>query len=107
MGRATVFALLFGTAAFVCAAPVPPENDAARLSRIFGTKSDPSENAKYEMDGEKLRITATAWEALANMPRNAFGRPIFANRFPDLRPEGAPRVWREVAGDFAVIVRVG
>ncbi len=93
MVRVTAIALLFVAAAFVCAAPVPPENDAARMARIYGVRANPDDDAKYEMDGEKLRVFLLPRE---HSPHN-YWRPT---------PEQGSRVWREVTGDFTAVVRV-
>jgi hypothetical protein len=101
MVRAVLAACL--CAAAVYAAPVPPENDVARMVRIFGTKSDPGENARFEMVGDKLRIMLPAHEAFSKLTPRV--RAQLRNDY--FLPDGAPRVWQELDGDFTVTVRVG
>ncbi len=100
--------LVFLLAPLAIAAPIPKENDAARMTRIYGVKSDPTETATFNMLGDKLRITTPAWADLATMPRNARGLVIDRTRsLPDFGPRWTPRVWQELPGDFTLVVRVG
>ncbi|MBA4062147.1 MAG: hypothetical protein C0501_00245 [Isosphaera sp.] len=73
----------------VLAAPVPKEDDAARMVRIFGTRDDPDKDCTFEMAGDRLRVKIPA------------KHHSLSQRF-----QNAPRVWREVAGDFTAVVRV-
>jgi hypothetical protein len=73
------------------AAPAPKETDAARLRRIYGVPDDPTGDAKFEMNGDQLRIA---------IPARRVGRD------PDRKLPGCPRVWHDVEGDFAAVVRV-
>ena len=75
----------------LAAAPVPKEDDAARMRRIYGSAHDPDQGAAFKPSGDTLRITLPqerrlldAWNKIAN----------------------APRVWRDVRGDFTVSARV-
>jgi hypothetical protein len=91
----------------VVAAPVPKENDAARMVRIYGTRADPKDDAKYEMQSDALRVLSPARELPPPEVRGE--RPT-----PEQRelsswkptPDGGSRVCREVSGDFTATVRV-
>jgi regulation of enolase protein 1 (concanavalin A-like superfamily) len=75
------------------AAPVPKRNDAARLKEIYGTWDDPDKDCAFAFKGDKLGISLpAAWHVL----------------WPSLRgsTNNAPRVLREVEGDFTAVVRV-
>jgi hypothetical protein len=76
------------------AAPVPKETDAARLRRIYGVPDDPDKDAKFEMNGDQLRITIPARR-----------RPL-DDGSPEPQLPGSPRAWHEVEGDFTAVVRV-
>src|SRR5438093_620042 len=71
------------------AAPVPKEVDAGRMRRSYGEAIDPDRDCKFEMLVEKLRLTIP-------------GKPHFVER----KLGNAPRVAREVEGDFTITVRV-
>jgi regulation of enolase protein 1 (concanavalin A-like superfamily) len=87
-----VLAFALGCAgAGVVAAPVPKENDAARMLRIYGTTVDPDKDCAFEMAGEKLRIM---------IPAKHHSRSLNSTQW------NAPRVARVVEGDFTVTVRV-
>jgi regulation of enolase protein 1 (concanavalin A-like superfamily) len=74
----------------VLAAPVPKEDDAARiLRRTYGETIDRDGDCKFEMPSEKLRLTIP-------------GKPHFLER----KLNNAPRVAREIEGDFTITVRV-
>lgn len=75
----------------VAAAPVPKEDDAARMRRIYGTPEDPDKDCTFKMVGDKLRIEIPAKHHSMNP------NPGFMN---------APRVVGEVEGDFTAVVRV-
>jgi len=72
------------------AAPVPPDDDAARIRRTFGSPYDPDHQFRFTMEKNALRIAVPALKVDQidgpNLPRSA-------------------RVWREVEGDFTVAVR--
>lgn len=96
-----VAAFAFVAVPFVAvAAPVPKDDDAARLARIYGTKSDPARDATFELTGEVLRIHIPKRE----LPPGTL-RPL-GQEFPEFAPTVAPRVWRDVQGDFTATVRV-
>ncbi len=88
MPRVLLLALVLP--AFAVAAPVPKASD-ERLRQLFGEPTDPDKDCKFELDGKKLRITV----------------PATAHRLDaDHKLGNAPRVVREVTGDFSAQVRV-
>src|SRR5438094_9162880 len=90
MFRSLALALLAAGPVALVAAPVPPENDQARMRRIYGTVSDPDDgDCSFTMLGEKLRIGARG--------------PHFLFWGQQANPAC---VMREVEGDFSVEVRV-
>ncbi|MCI0703325.1 MAG: DUF1349 domain-containing protein [Planctomycetia bacterium] len=106
MRRATVFAIVVCASAFAVAAPVPKEDDAARMVRIYGTRANPKDEARYEMRGDALRVFLPACEI---PPRRDFERPTPQQQaLWDWKrtPEDGSRVWRAVRGDFMAVVRV-
>jgi hypothetical protein len=89
MSRVILVLLLIVPA--VSAAPVPKEDDAVRMKRLYGIPFDPEKACKFEPKGTSLRLY------LPNQPLLLSGwDKIFT----------APRVWRSVKGDFTVTVRV-
>jgi hypothetical protein len=72
------------------AAPVPKDG-AVRMNRAYGTPHDPDKGAEFRPVGDALRV------ALPHTPR-LLG--------PWCGVVNAPRVWREVRGDFTATVRV-
>src|SRR5262245_59520226 len=108
MNRIAVFALL-GATAVAFAAPVPKENDTARMVRIYGTRADPKDDARYEMRGDALRVFLPALELPPWIIRAGQepGTPaqVAGQRWKPT-PHGAARVWKEVDGDFTAVVRV-
>jgi regulation of enolase protein 1 (concanavalin A-like superfamily) len=82
------------------AAPVPKDDDAARLARIYGTKSDPDKDSTFDLSKDVLRIATPR-----RKPAPFVGVPR-GPEFPDLALGTAARVWRDVEGDFTVTVRV-
>jgi hypothetical protein len=74
------------------AAPVPPEDAAARMRRIYGTADDRNKGARYELDGDKLRIFVPP--------------PSMVDRRFDPRPVSTPRIWQDVTGDFTAVVQI-
>jgi regulation of enolase protein 1 (concanavalin A-like superfamily) len=83
--------LLLPLASYAVSAPVPKEDGAAEMRRIYGVTVDPEEVCKFESKDGSLRIT------LPNYPRLLS---------PWSKVFNAPRVWREVTGDFTVALRV-
>lgn len=107
MGRAVLLVLLLVSATAVVAAPVPKENDAARLARVYGTPYEFADPSHCAMDGERLRVFVGPGSRTLFHIRDARGRMLAARRLStDYSPVGAPRVWREVTGDFTLTVRV-
>jgi hypothetical protein len=109
MTRAGLFALVLASAAFAIAAPVPKENDAARMVRIYGTRADPRDEAQYQMRGDALRVFLPArelpppWDSKEEAPSPEL-RALW--NWKPTPTDGSSRVWRDVAGDFTVVVRV-
>ena len=73
------------------AAPVPPENDGARMRRIYGTTVDTAGDSTFELRGTSLRI------AIPAQPRWAISYLQLGN---------ASRAERAIKGDFTAVVRV-
>jgi|GEM_PF-7049283 len=94
MSRAALPALLLGAAVVACAAPIPKENDIARMHRIYGAPADPKDDARFEMYGDALRVFSPARKLQAT------GSPWTPTSV------GASRVWQPMTGDFTVVVRV-
>jgi regulation of enolase protein 1 (concanavalin A-like superfamily) len=78
----------------VSAAPVPKEDGAARLRTAYGDWLDPDKDCKYVLKGDELRISLPKSEHLPG-GKEREGASI-----------NAPRVLREVEGDFTAVVRV-
>ena len=81
--------MLFATIA--TAAPVPPEDDAARMRRIYGTTVDTAGDSTFELRGTNLRIAIPA-------------RPRWAINYFQLG--NSSRAERAIKGDFTAVVRV-
>src|SRR5262245_48300503 len=99
--------LLLFAAPVAFAAPVPKEDDAARMLRIYGTRADPKDDAKYEMKGDSLSVLSPACEVPP--PEVPGVRPTPAQIALEKwkpNPPSSSRVWREVSGDFTATVRV-
>lgn len=88
MMRSALFLLVLSPL-MVASAPIPK----ARPSNLkeFGTVVDPSKQCKFDAEGTKLKIT------LPDIPLSLTD---------DAGRSNAPRVWREIEGDFSVTVRV-
>jgi hypothetical protein len=87
-----VVLMLLGCAPLVAfAAPVPKEDDAARMLRIYGTAHDPDEGTEFKPSGDTLRVV---------VPKE----PRLFKRWGNVC--NAPRAWRDVRGDFTATVRV-
>jgi regulation of enolase protein 1 (concanavalin A-like superfamily) len=82
------------------AAPVPKDDNAARLARTYGIKADPARDASFDLTGDVLRIIIPKRELTARALGRLGGEP------PNIDPAAAPRVWREVQDDFTATVRV-
>jgi regulation of enolase protein 1 (concanavalin A-like superfamily) len=89
MLRLLLPALALATTAL--AAPVPKETDAGRMTRIYGTVHDPKKDSTFRPVGTALEIAVPNEQRLLG---------------PWCQVFNAPRVWREVRGDFTVTVRV-
>lgn len=101
-----IFPALLLAAGVAVAAPVPKEDDAARLARVYGGKSDPAGDARFEMTGERLRIVIPGRTVPRRPERGESETPQQQAMWSwKPTPPNAPRVWREVAGDFTATVR--
>lgn len=101
MSRVVWIAILITAAASALAAPVPKEDDAARMIRIYGEPVIPKDAPRLEMRGDTLRI----FSPLSKVPTPEDRSPDIRT-VSDLTPAVALRVWRQVAGDFTLSVRV-
>jgi regulation of enolase protein 1 (concanavalin A-like superfamily) len=88
MGRFLILRFLLTPA--LVAAPVP-KDESGRIARVYGTTHDPDKGAEFRNIGDTLIISAPL------APR------LFA---PFGKIANAPRVWREVQGNFTVTVKV-
>jgi hypothetical protein len=75
----------------VAAAPPPKDTEADKLRRAWGETIDPEKDCTFKLDGDKLRI---------KIPETTH------TLTPEDGSSKAPRVRREVAGDFDVRVTV-
>ncbi len=82
--------VLLALAPLAVAAPVPKDTERQAIEKRYGKVVDPKGDSKFELDGTKLKIT------------------LPANEVRDLTHETdtAPRVTREVKGDFELTVRI-
>lgn len=90
MLRAFLLALM--SAAAVAAAPVPEDDAAARLQRQYGTWVCQEPACKYTLSGDVLRVKLPAGGVSYHWGGKTLGP--------------APRVLKEVTGDFEAVVRV-
>src|SRR5262245_45813415 len=77
----------------VRAAPVPPEDDVAKLQRAYGAWSDPEKDSRWTLKDGELRVSLPRADRLLGVERQG-------------ATNNAPRVLREVEGDFTAVVRV-
>lgn len=91
MGRITCLILLAVSTAI--AAPPPKETPQDRLRRLYGMPYDPEKDSTITLDGSRLRI---------QMP----GTPHRFTPGYESEKSSAPRVRRELSGDFDIRVRV-
>src|SRR4051812_14203958 len=87
--RPLLLPVVFLVAGAALAAPVPKEDDAARMVRVYGIAEDPDKDTGFKPSGDTLHLI---------LPQE--------KRLLGWRTANAPRVWREVRGDFTVAVRV-
>jgi regulation of enolase protein 1 (concanavalin A-like superfamily) len=86
-----VLPLLFALPLLAVAAPIPKETDAQKLARLYGLPVDPAKDCKFTLDGDKLTITAGKGDHDLSVQSNEMN---------------APRVLKEIEGDFEVTVTV-
>jgi regulation of enolase protein 1 (concanavalin A-like superfamily) len=87
MGRFLIVGLFLSPV--LVAAPVP-RDEAGRIPRIYGATHDPDKGAEFRNTGDALHLRVPPEPRL-----------LAAGKFVN-----APRVWREVRGNFTVSVRV-
>jgi hypothetical protein len=73
-------------------APVPDRKDAERMEKLFGKPVDPNKDCKFTLDGNKLVIA---------VPETTHALPQGKERMIN-----APRVMRDVKGNFRARVKV-
>jgi len=93
MPRRAVLWLLVCAPLAAVAAPIPPEDDRAKIQRIYGTWTDPDKDCTFKLNGGELKILIPATE------HRMKGAGLRA-------PNNAPRTLREVDGDFTAVLRV-
>jgi hypothetical protein len=91
--RCCWIALFVGVPIAALAAPVPPDDEVAKLQRAYGTWSAPDKTCSYTLKGGEPRISLPADDQLLGADRVG-------------AKNNAPRVLREVEGDFTATVRV-
>jgi hypothetical protein len=86
-----VLSLLLVVPAVLVAAPVPQDvQDREQLVKLFGTPTDPAKRATFVLDGKRLRVGLAA-----DKPHGSAHLPF-----------QAPRVVKEVSGDFVAEVAI-
>jgi regulation of enolase protein 1 (concanavalin A-like superfamily) len=106
MSRAALFVLLVNAAAVALAAPVPKDDDAARLARIYGTPYEFKNPDHLALDGEKLRVfVGLPADSVSPAPQRLAFAGVRGPRGNE-SPIGDPRVWRDVKGNFTVSAKV-
>ncbi|HEY2785944.1 MAG TPA: hypothetical protein VGJ05_13320 [Fimbriiglobus sp.] len=91
MGRAFLSLLFFASSAV--AAPPPKESAENRFHRMFGTIYDPGKDCSITLDGSRLKI---------QIP----GTPHRFTPGYESEKSTAPRVRREISGDFDIRIKV-
>jgi hypothetical protein len=86
---------MFATSFTLGAAPVPKEDDATRLRRLYGTPVDPDKDCTIELNMDALRIAIPATRHVVEQPPHNCPVQIHA-----------PYTWTDVTGDFTATVRV-
>ena len=87
MGRLLIAGLL---ATSVLAAPIP-KDETGRIARVYGVAHDPDKGAEFRNVGDTLHVSLPLRPRLLAPFRGALN---------------APRVWREVRGNFTATVKV-
>jgi hypothetical protein len=73
------------------------------MLRIYGSKSDPSGDAKFDVAGERLWVTVPARPQPTDHELNLAAMEA---RYAPPGPFASARIWRDVKGDFTAVVRV-
>lgn len=106
MARGLPLLLTALSALAAVAAPVPPEDDAARMRQTYGVWADPDDDARYVLADGKLRIILPDRPGLdQKQGRQAAMMGVRSTR-RNAGLGGAAAVRREVTGDFTATVRV-
>jgi regulation of enolase protein 1 (concanavalin A-like superfamily) len=85
--------IVFLACAVIVAAPIPKDDsDAGRMQRIYGSVFDPKEGVEFRPSGGSLHIKLPRGKKFLLAPQHEFFN--------------APRVLRDVKGDFTATVRV-
>lgn len=96
------FVTLLLVPALAVAAPVPKVTDTQKIEKLYGKVVDPKGGSKFALDGDKLVITLPANETRSfDYEGGLRGDVKQLKRFTT-----APRVERDVEGDFTATVRV-
>ncbi|VTR94191.1 unnamed protein product [Gemmata massiliana] len=93
MLRCSVVLLLACATSLAFAAAVPPEDTGPRLARVYGAWLSPQRDCEFALKNSELRIRLPAVD-----------RTLGSSREGAL--DGAPRILREVEGNFVAVVRV-
>jgi regulation of enolase protein 1 (concanavalin A-like superfamily) len=105
-----MFRLVLATAVLACtvtvAAPVPKEDDVTRLARVYGTPSEFHKPSYFELEGAKLRVFVGAPDGSGAKGAEQGQLVPRMQLAGDVSPIGAPRVWREVKGNFTLTAKV-
>lgn len=75
------------------AAPVPPQDDRAKLAQTYGVWADPDKDCTFKLTGGELKVSLPASHHLLG---RVYGKST----------DNVPRALREVDGDFTAVVRV-
>ncbi|MBP3955666.1 hypothetical protein J8F10_10275 [Gemmata sp. G18] len=93
MLRRSLVTLIACTTSLVVAAPVPPEDNGTRLARAYGAWVSPQRDCEFTLKNSELRIRLPAVDRVLGSGREGVS-------------DEAPRVLREVEGNFVAVVRV-
>lgn len=96
MTRALLLAVASAAGVIATAAPIPVEDDAAKLERHYGRWTDPEKDCRYKLVGDVLTIA---------LPEKIHYFAGIGKGTGDER-DTAPTVLKEVTGDFTAVVRV-
>lgn len=92
MTRALLLAVASTAGVIATAAPIPVEDDAAKVQRLYGTWTNPDRDCKCILMGDALRVKLPAGGTSYYWGGASRG--------------SAPRLMKDVAGDFDAVVQV-